>query len=139
MLNNVTSGGATVNDAFFHAMTNASPFGGIGSSGNGNYHGYYSIKAFSHERSIARVPGWVDKLLRVRYMPYSIKELERHRGMSQKKANFDRNGDIIKGISYWLGVIFSLGGKSAQGSVLRWGFFLALTAILGLKRGSIGL
>lgn len=64
VLNNVTSGGATVNDAFFHAMINATPLGGIGSSGQGSYHGYYSFKAFSHQRVITHEGGrclrWMD-------------------------------------------------------------------------------
>ncbi|KAL7936593.1 Aldehyde/histidinol dehydrogenase [Trichoderma chlorosporum] len=139
IINNVTSGGATMNDGFFHAMLNQSPIGGIGTSGTGNYRGYFSFKAFSHQRSIARVPGWADKLLRVRYMPYSSSELKRHRAMSEKKPNFDRNGQLVKGLKYWLTVLLSLGSKNTAGFALRWGVLVALAVTLALKRNSLGL
>lgn len=139
MLNNVTSGGATINDGFFHAMLNQSPLGGVGSSGTGNYHGYYSFKTFSHQRSIAKVPGWADKLLRVRYMPYSTSELKRHRRISEKKPDFDRNGQLVKGLKYWIVVLLSLGSKGATGFALRWGVLIALAVTLGLKRESLGI
>lgn len=113
---------------------NATPLGGIGSSGMGSYHGYYSIKAFSHQRVIATVPYWADKLLRVRYMPYSESELARFQRMSQSTPNFDRNGDVVKGFKYYLGLLFSLGGKSASGSVARWVVLLAVAAFLRVRR-----
>ncbi|KAH6609695.1 aldehyde dehydrogenase 3b1 [Trichoderma cornu-damae] len=134
----VTSGGATMNDGFFHSMLNPTPLGGVGTSGTGNYHGYYSFKAFSHQRSIAKVPSWADKLLRVRYMPYSFSELRRHRRMVEKKPNFDRNGKLVKGLKYWLAVLLSLGAKSATGFVFRVGVVVALAVALGLKRRSFG-
>ncbi|RFU72472.1 aldehyde dehydrogenase 3b1 [Trichoderma arundinaceum] len=139
VLNSVTSGGATINDGFFHAMLNPSPLGGVGSSGTGNYHGYYSFKTFSHQRSIAKVPGWADKLLRVRYMPYSVTELKRHRRIAEKKPNFDRNGNLVKGLKYWLTVLLSLGSKNASGFVFRFGVLIALAVTLGLKRKSLGI
>ncbi|EHK27182.1 uncharacterized protein TRIVIDRAFT_175915 [Trichoderma virens Gv29-8] len=139
VLSSVTSGGATINDGFFHAMLNQSPIGGIGSSGTGNYHGYYSFKTFSHQRSIAKVPGWADKLLRVRYMPYSTSELKRHRRINGKKPDFDRNGQLVKGLKYWVTMLLSLGSKNAAGFALRWGVLIALAVTLGLKRNFLGL
>ena len=137
---NVTSGGATANDAFFHCMTNASPIGGIGSSGQGNYHGYYSFKAFSHQRVIAQVPKWAEMVLRVRYMPYSAKELDRHRILSGLSPNFDRDGNVTKGLKYWLGYICGLGGSSAGSTALRWGILFAFVSIVsGLSKESLGL
>jgi beta-apo-4'-carotenal oxygenase len=139
VLKNVTSGGATINDGFFHAMLNPLPLGGIGTSGMGNYHGYFSFKTFSHQRAIAKVPGWADKLLRVRYMPYSWGALKSHHRMSTKKPNFDRNGNLSKGLSYWLTILLSLGSKSAAGFVFRLGVVLAMAVTLRLKRDSLGL
>ncbi|UNI20692.1 Hexadecenal dehydrogenase, variant 2 [Purpureocillium takamizusanense] len=139
VLENVTSGGATANDAFFHCMVNASPIGGIGSSGTGNYHGHYSFKAFSHQRCIATVPAWAEKVLRVRYMPYSWGELERYKKISAPKPNFDRDGNVVRGLKYWVGLVFGLGGKSASSAALRWGILIAVLSFLGLKRSSLGL
>ncbi|QPH04202.1 hypothetical protein C2857_001021 [Epichloe festucae Fl1] len=135
VLENVTSGGATINDAFFHASINATPFGGVGGSGQGNYHGYYSFKAFSHQRVIAQVPAWADKLLRVRYMPYSFSELGRFRTLNGQSPNFDRDGNVIAGLKYWLGFMGGMGGKSTTGAAARWGVLFALiSAFLRLKR-----
>lgn len=119
VLENVTSGGATINDAFFHASINATPFGGVGGSGQGNYHGYYSFKAFSHQRIIAQVPSWADKLLRVRYMPYSFSELDRYRTLNGLSPNFGRDGNVIAGLKYWLGFMGGMGGKSTAGAAAR--------------------
>lgn len=134
VLENVTSGGATINDALFHASINATPFGGVGGSGQGNYHGYYSFKAFSHQRIIAQVPSWADKLLRVRYMPYSFSELDRYRMLNGLSPNFGRDGNVIAGLKYWLGFMGGMGGKSTAGAAARWGVLFALiSAFLGLK------
>ena len=47
------------------------PFGGVGASGQGNYHGFYGFKAFSHERAVLR-QGRLDLLKQV-YPPYTPK------------------------------------------------------------------
>ncbi|KAG6035064.1 hypothetical protein E4U41_006257 [Claviceps citrina] len=143
VLENVTSGGATINDAFFHAMINATPFGGVGASGQGSYHGYYSFKAFSHQRVIARVPSWADRLLRVRYMPYSFSELDRYRRLNGQSPNFDRDGNpTTAGLKHWLGFVLRLGGRrgSAGAAAARWAVLVALIAMfLRLKNIPLGL
>jgi coniferyl-aldehyde dehydrogenase len=48
------SGGATVNDVLFHGALDDLPFGGIGASGMGNYHGFDGFRTFSHARSVYR-------------------------------------------------------------------------------------
>jgi aldehyde dehydrogenase (NAD+) len=49
-----SSGGVLVNDTILHLANPNLPFGGVGESGMGNYHGYYGFKAFSHERAVMR-------------------------------------------------------------------------------------
>lgn len=51
------SGGATVNDVLFHNAMEDLPFGGVGPSGMGNYHGHDGFKTFSHPRAVYRQPG----------------------------------------------------------------------------------
>ena len=51
------SGGVTVNDVLFHNAMEDLPFGGIGPSGMGNYHGQDGFKTFSHMRAVYRQPG----------------------------------------------------------------------------------
>ncbi|WP_371879594.1 coniferyl aldehyde dehydrogenase [Nannocystis punicea] len=50
------SGGVTVNDVIFHAMPEDLPFGGIGPSGMGNYHGFDGFRTFSHPKAVYRQP-----------------------------------------------------------------------------------
>ena len=52
VLSRTSSGGVTVNDVIQHVAEPNLPFGGVGPSGLGAYHGIYSFLAFSHERSV---------------------------------------------------------------------------------------
>jgi aldehyde dehydrogenase (NAD+) len=54
ILDRTSSGGVTVNGVFSHYLENQLPFGGVGASGMGSYHGVFGFKAFSHERAIYR-------------------------------------------------------------------------------------
>ena len=54
MITRTTSGGVCVNDVIMHIMQEDLPFGGIGPSGMGNYHGLEGFKTFSHAKSIYR-------------------------------------------------------------------------------------
>ena len=48
------SGGAVINDVVIHAMIDELPFGGVGESGMGNYHGHAGFKTFSHARGVVK-------------------------------------------------------------------------------------
>ncbi|KAK4191113.1 Aldehyde/histidinol dehydrogenase [Podospora australis] len=120
ILNEMTSGGATLNDSFFHGSVNTVPFGGVGDSGWGAYRGKASFDAFTHFRTIAETPGWADRLIRVRYMPYDWSQYKLLARLTEKKPNFDRSGKVVKGFGYWMALIFGLGGKNAKGAFLRW-------------------
>lgn len=63
-----TSGGACINDTIMHLANENLPFGGVGNSGIGKYHGKYSFEAFSNQRAILIAPQNSD--FPVRYMPY---------------------------------------------------------------------
>ena len=52
-----TSGGMCVNDVIMHVMQEDLPFGGVGPSGMGSYHGLEGFRTFSHAKSIYRQPG----------------------------------------------------------------------------------
>ena len=52
VLDNSTSGAVTINDVIFHVSCEDLPFGGIGPSGMGNYHGLDGFKTFSHPRAV---------------------------------------------------------------------------------------
>lgn len=57
VLSRTISGGVTVNDVLFHNAMEDLPFGGVGPSGMGNYHGLDGFKTFSHGRAVYRQPG----------------------------------------------------------------------------------
>ena len=57
VLQETRSGGVTVNDVFLHATVETLPFGGVGASGMGNYHGKAGFDTFSHKKSILDVRG----------------------------------------------------------------------------------
>jgi len=56
VLSRTISGGVTVNDVMFHVSMDDLPFGGIGPSGMGSYHGLEGFKTFSHARAVFRQP-----------------------------------------------------------------------------------
>lgn len=70
-----SSGGACINDCIMHIVNHNLPFGGVGNSGMGAYHGRFSFEAFSHLRAITITPVWVDPPFR--YMPYRFISLIR--------------------------------------------------------------
>ncbi|MEQ1496359.1 MAG: coniferyl aldehyde dehydrogenase [Novosphingobium sp.] len=57
VLTRTISGGVTVNDVLFHNAMEDLPFGGVGPSGMGNYHGADGFKTFSHARAVYKQPG----------------------------------------------------------------------------------
>lgn len=62
------SGGACINDTMIHVSNLHLPFGGVGNSGMGKYHGKESFLAFSHKRSVVTSPTWFD--LPAKYPPF---------------------------------------------------------------------
>jgi aldehyde dehydrogenase (NAD+) len=71
VIGETTAGGTTVNNAVVHFANANLPFGGVGPSGLGSYHGHFGFKAFSHERAVLQ-QGRVDMLKSI-YPPYGPK------------------------------------------------------------------
>lgn len=72
-IENTSSGGACINDTIMHIVNPNVPFGGVGNSGMGHYHGKESFEAFTHRRSVIVTPTAFD--LPFRYMPYGLFKL----------------------------------------------------------------
>ena len=70
ILRHTSSGGTCINDVIMHIVNHKTPFGGVGNSGMGAYHGKDSFLAFSHRRSVISTPSWID--MPFRYMPYKL-------------------------------------------------------------------
>jgi len=70
VLSHTTSGGVTVNDVVMHVAQEDLPFGGVGPSGMGAYHGYDGFRTFSHARAVYTQPKLVSKLAATMRPPY---------------------------------------------------------------------
>ncbi|WP_289046110.1 aldehyde dehydrogenase [uncultured Olleya sp.] len=64
-------GGGCINDTIVHFANHRLPFGGVGNSGIGAYHGQYTFDTFSHKKGIVKKANWLD--IPVRYAPYKGK------------------------------------------------------------------
>lgn len=65
---NISFGGGCINDTIIHLANHNLPFGGVGGSGMGNYHGKYSFDTFSHTKSILKKSNFID--IPLRYPPF---------------------------------------------------------------------
>jgi aldehyde dehydrogenase (NAD+) len=63
-------GGGAINDTVIHISNKQLPFGGVGQSGMGGYHGKHSFDLFSHHKAVVKRANWLDVPLR--YAPYKI-------------------------------------------------------------------
>ncbi|GAA4809493.1 aldehyde dehydrogenase [Litoribaculum gwangyangense] len=68
ILNSFNFGGGVVNDVLVHFGNHKLPFGGIGGSGMGQYHGKHGFDTFSHHKSVMKRGNWIDPSFR--YPPY---------------------------------------------------------------------
>ncbi len=73
VLNEISFGGGAINDAMMHFTEQTLPFGGVGNSGIGNYHGKYGFETFSHYKSVLQKSFWIEP--NFKYSPYSTKKL----------------------------------------------------------------
>ena len=64
-------GGGAINDTLIHFANHKLPFGGVGNSGIGAYHGRLSFDTFSHKKAVVKKGNWLD--LPFRYAPYKGK------------------------------------------------------------------
>ena len=71
VLSETSSGGVCINDTLIHAGTHTLPFGGVGNSGMGRYHGKYGFDTFSHLKSVVTSSSKID--FKVKYPPYKEK------------------------------------------------------------------
>ncbi|WP_445452297.1 aldehyde dehydrogenase [Flavobacterium sp. 25HG05S-40] len=71
IIQNLSFGGGCINDTVIHFSNNRLPFGGVGHSGIGAYHGQRSFTTFSHQKAIIKKGNWLD--IPIRYAPYEGK------------------------------------------------------------------
>ncbi|XP_028455858.1 aldehyde dehydrogenase family 3 member B1 isoform X3 [Perca flavescens] len=87
VLEKTSSGGFCSNDGIVHMTLPTLPFGGVGGSGWGSYHGRWSFETFSHRRAVM-LRGWaLERLNSLRYPPYSEQKLSWLRWTTSAKSS----------------------------------------------------
>ena len=71
IIDSTSAGSTCVNDVIFQIAPPSLPFGGVGASGLGAYHGKYSFDAFSHQRTVVYAANWCEPLVSKRNPPYT--------------------------------------------------------------------
>lgn len=103
-LNDTSSGSCCVNDTVVHLSVDSLPFGGVGGSGMGRYHGKFSFDTFSHKKAvlIRNFIPLLEKLGALRYPPYTDKNMEKLLVLMKKRPN------LCPKVSYYT-LVFLLG------------------------------
>lgn len=109
-LNGTSSGGVVINDAITHLITENLPFGGVGESGMGSYHGREGFDTFSHQKSVLvkDFADFTELSLTMRYPPYSNRKMNMLNFLLKK-----RDGISFRFLKNCL--IFSMGVACAYG------------------------
>lgn len=84
-VNETASGGVCVNDVISHLILETLPFGGVGNSGMGGYHGWFSFDCFSHKKSVMVKNLALERAFYMRYPPYDESKLKVAKMMLAKK------------------------------------------------------
>jgi aldehyde dehydrogenase (NAD+) len=147
VISSTISGGVTVNGVLIHAAVPGAPFGGVGDSGHGSYHGDYGFRSFSHMRVIARPTSVFSKVSSFLLPPYSPDRVKwfavrNSLGIKRNWTLDDERRECSKGVIWksasrvlkLLVVIITLGlvVSKLQG---RLGLVSAFNNLIGLLKG----
>jgi aldehyde dehydrogenase (NAD+) len=80
-LGSTSSGSVCINDTVLQVTNASMPFGGVGASGMGSYHGKYSFDTFTHLKPVMKKSLWFD--IPLRYPPFSQSKLNLLRFLSK--------------------------------------------------------
>jgi acyl-CoA reductase-like NAD-dependent aldehyde dehydrogenase len=113
VVDSTRSGGVLVNDVLMHVIEGNLPFGGVGPSGMGNYHGKNSFDAFTHERAtmIKKLNPVIESVMAVRYAPYTSGKLKLAKLAMESVPYFKKNF-ILKHFKWIvIALVFGIGYK----------------------------
>ncbi|XP_074016548.1 aldehyde dehydrogenase family 3 member A2-like [Numenius arquata] len=115
VISETSSGGVTANDVFMHALVPDLPFGGVGNSGMGAYHGKHSFETFSHHRACLIKDLKMEVVNNLRYPPGSQKKMDWAKLFLLMQFNKGRVGLVILAL---LGIVAAAVAKVSFGSLL---------------------
>ncbi|XP_065551241.1 aldehyde dehydrogenase family 3 member A2 isoform X1 [Lathamus discolor] len=127
VISETSSGGVTGNDVIMHYLLSTLPFGGVGNSGMGAYHGKHSFETFSHHRSCLIKDLKMESTNKLRYPPGSHKKVNWAKFFLLKQFN---RGRIRLGVLVLLGIVAALVLKNHQSVLKR----KALLIVLAVQR-----
>ena len=107
IINSTSAGSTCVNDVIFQVAPLSLPFGGVGASGLGSYHGKYSFDSFSHQRPVVYAPNWCEKLMSRRNPPYTPEKtvfLTKAMKIHRRWFPWPRNTNLL----FWFFTTFSM-------------------------------
>ncbi|XP_066603647.1 aldehyde dehydrogenase family 3 member B1 isoform X2 [Prorops nasuta] len=114
IIHNTSSGSVLVNDTMMHAAVDSLPFGGIGFSGMGAYHGKYSYDTFVHEKGVLsrNFNKMAEALASCRYPPYSDRKLTLLRLLLAKRPDIPGRKYLPHLLMFGLGIAATFGIKA---------------------------
>ncbi|XP_066221087.1 aldehyde dehydrogenase family 3 member A2 isoform X1 [Saccopteryx leptura] len=124
LIDSTSSGGVTVNDVIMHFMLASLPFGGVGFSGMGAYHGEHSFNTFSHQRPCLLKSFKGESANKLRYPPNSQSKVEWSKFFFLKRFNRGKLGLLFLAM---LGLVVAVLAKKHRAMLSRrpWLAFLA--------------
>lgn len=125
-----------------HAAVPNAPFGGVGDSGMGYYHGRHGFEVFTHKRTVLALPRWLEGVMSFRYPTYDVKHagkmavknklgFQRGETMADQRVGGFKAGAALRRAFVWAAVI---------GAGLYWidDIRSAKLAVLGFVRRLVG-
>jgi len=104
IINATSSGSTCVNDVIFQIAPVSLPFGGVGASGLGAYHGKFSFDTFSHRRTVVYAPNWTEPVVSKRNPPYNLKTV----ALMEKLIRVHRRWSFIPRLGFWFWAFIAL-------------------------------
>ncbi|KAJ3646381.1 hypothetical protein Zmor_023971 [Zophobas morio] len=113
-LKNTSSGGVCVNDTVMHFACESLPFGGVGNSGMGAYHGKFSFDTFSHKKGVLvkNTKKFGEKMQNARYPPYNESKAKFLSTVTKKRPTIPLKY-LWQFITFGFGVLATVGVKYA--------------------------
>ncbi|KAM9614938.1 aldehyde dehydrogenase family 3 member A2-like isoform 1-T5 [Morphnus guianensis] len=127
VISETSSGGVTGNDVIMHFFLSTLPFGGVGNSGMGAYHGKHSFETFSHRRACLIKDLKMEGMNKLRYPPSSQKKVDWAKFFLLKRFNKGLVGLVVLVL---LGVVAAVVIKNHQSVLKR----KALLIVLAVQR-----
>ncbi|XP_025162006.1 aldehyde dehydrogenase, dimeric NADP-preferring isoform X6 [Harpegnathos saltator] len=114
IINQTRSGGVCVNDTLMHFIVETLPFGGIGNSGMGAYHGKYSFDTFTHQKGcLYRTYNTLgENLAQCRYPPYSDTKMNILKQLLKKRAGIPGMKYLPYLLMFGFGVLATIGYRT---------------------------